>query len=112
MEEAGMEDCDIVAAWSMLTDNGAKPTVGYSEFIAASVDPELLLSSKRLKIIFSLLDRDNDGLVTSEDLDIVLTETSRPLWEDLLNGRNTRNSPRGINFAKFQELVTAASRLT
>jgi Ca2+-binding EF-hand superfamily protein len=38
MEQAGMDYREAEQAWSLLSSNGERERIGYSEFIAASVD--------------------------------------------------------------------------
>ena len=41
-----------------LIDTDGNGTLEYSEFVAASVDRKVLLSDKKLKIAFNMLDKD------------------------------------------------------
>lgn len=41
-----------------LIDTDGNGTLEYSEFIAAAIDRKLLLSDKKLKVAFNMLDKD------------------------------------------------------
>ena len=48
------------------TDNNGK--IDFAEFVAATLDRELLLSNKNLLAAFRTIDRDQDGFITDHEL--------------------------------------------
>jgi len=42
--------------------------IGYTEFLAATLDPLILKDTKKLEPIFSMFDTDNSGFITEENM--------------------------------------------
>ena len=51
-----------------LIDTDGNGTLEYSEFVAASVDRKVLLSDKKLRIAFNMLDKDSSNHISINEL--------------------------------------------
>ena len=52
----------------ILIDTDGNGTLEYSEFIAASIDRKILLSDKKLKAAFNMLDKDASRCISINEL--------------------------------------------
>ena len=74
--EAGMQEvCDVfhldppdLRAMFKASDTNGNGTIDYTEFIAAAFKKDVLLSRKNLEAAFKMLDLDNDGHISKDEL--------------------------------------------
>lgn len=68
-------------------DKDGNGVIDYQEFITAAIDKAALLNQDNLTSAFKLLDRDNSGMITIDELKAVFDTHSNKdehLWEDIM----------------------------
>jgi len=45
-----------------------RETIGYTEFLCAAIDPEVLLSKRNIDMAFKLLDVNDDKVISVEEM--------------------------------------------
>jgi calcium-dependent protein kinase len=82
-------------------DKDRNKYVDYQEFIAAASDKAKLLNLTNLQAAFKLLDRDNSGRISVDEIrevfDTMGTKKDMSLWEDIMNEVD-RDGDRMISF--------------
>jgi calcium-dependent protein kinase len=82
-------------------DKDRNKYVDYQEFIAAASDKAKLLNLTNLQVAFKLLDRDNSGRISVDEIrevfDTMGTKKDMSLWEDIMNEVD-RDGDRMISF--------------
>jgi calcium-dependent protein kinase len=82
-------------------DKDRNKYVDYQEFIAAASDKAKLLNLNNLQVAFKLLDRDNSGRISVDEIrevfDTMGTKKDMSLWEDIMNEVD-RDGDRMISF--------------
>ena len=70
-----------------LIDTDGNGTLEYSEFIAASIDRKILLSDKKLKIAFNMLDKDGSECISLNELKEVFggSNLEDKAWKEIIN---------------------------
>ena len=85
-------------------DKDRNTYVDYQEFIAAASDKAKLLNLSNLQVAFKLLDRDNSGRISVDEIrevfDTMGTKKEMSLWEDIMNEVD-RDGDRMISFKEF-----------
>ena len=69
-----------------LIDTDGNGTLEYSEFIAASIDRKILLSDKKLKVAFTMLDKDGSECISINELKEVFGGNTLPdsSWKEII----------------------------
>ena len=82
-------------------DKDRNKYVDYQEFISAASDKVKLLNLSNLQAAFKLLDRDNSGRISVDEIrevfDTMGTKKDVSLWEDIMNEVD-RDGDRMISF--------------
>ena len=70
-----------------LIDTDGNGTLEYSEFLAAAVDRKVLLSDKKLRVAFNILDRDGSELISIGELKEVFGGDGLPdyAWKEIID---------------------------
>ena len=78
--------------------------IDYSEFLAASLDENRILSTQNLQNTFKLFDRDGSGTITAAELNYVLGDeemTNSPVWNEIIKEADT-NGDGAIDINEFK----------
>ena len=69
-----------------LIDTDGNGTLEYSEFLAASVDRKMLLSDKKLRIAFNMIDKDGSEFISMIELKEVFGGDDLPeaAWKEII----------------------------
>ena len=69
-----------------LIDTDGNGTLEYSEFLAASVDRKILLSDKKLRVAFNMLDKDGSEYISLDELKEVFGGDNLPdtAWKEII----------------------------
>lgn len=92
-------------------DSDGSGKIDYSEFIAASMDREKILTTSRLKEAFNYFDIDGNGRITLEELKEVFNKGSfsdldDDVWKELI-AEADQNKDGEIDFGEFQGMMTS-----
>ena len=86
--------------------------IDYSEFVAASMSKRKFFSEERLKIGFSLFDKDNFGYITIDELKSIFNKgsfanISYSLWNELVKDFCTEDEEvcDKISWERFKEMM-------
>ena len=81
--------------------------IDYSEFVIALTNKRKLLSTENLKQAFSMFDRDGSGLITADEIKMVLgvgKKFSESVWEAAVKEVD-QNSDGKISFEEFEMMM-------
>lgn len=69
-----------------LIDTDGNGTLEYSEFLAASIDRKVLLSDKKLRMAFNILDQDGSEFISLNELKEVFGGDNLPdaSWKEII----------------------------
>lgn len=69
-----------------LIDTDGNGTLEYSEYLAASVDRKILLSDKKLRVAFNMLDKDGSEFISLNELKEVFGGDGLPdaAWKEII----------------------------
>ena len=91
-------------------DKNGDGVVSYDEFIAAAIDKVALLNQKNIKSAFELIDTDNSGFLTVEELKAAFEpeghEKAGELWEDIMFEVDKDNDNK-ISYKEFSDAMTS-----
>ena len=101
-----MNEAEIEMLFKNLDDNGSGG-IDYTEFIAASLNREVLLNDKKISACFSLFDRDKSGKISLVEFKNKFQKSggiNDTSWEKILNEADT-NGDGEIDFEEFKVLL-------
>eukprot|EP00357_Protocruzia_adherens_P037149 CAMPEP_0115013246 /NCGR_PEP_ID=MMETSP0216-20121206/25280_1 /TAXON_ID=223996 /ORGANISM="Protocruzia adherens, Strain Boccale" /LENGTH=489 /DNA_ID=CAMNT_0002382581 /DNA_START=173 /DNA_END=1642 /DNA_ORIENTATION=+ len=81
-----------------LNENGV---IDYSEFVAAAMDREFIVSEERLQTAFTLFDSDKNGKLSEEDLKIILGDANVSEIVKTVD----KDGDGEISFAEFSDMM-------
>lgn len=102
---------EVVEQVLQAADMDGSGFIDFTEFIAGSMSPKVLLSKRRLQQAFRSLDRDGSGAITLMELRSGLgLEDNHELWDKLANEVD-QNGDGEIDLDEFTKLMLKASGL-
>ena len=105
-EEEAREVVEQVLAAADMDGSGF---IDFTEFVAGSMSPKVLLSKRRLEQAFKSLDRDGSGAITLAELRTGLgLESNQELWEKLASEVD-QNGDGEIDQEEFTKMMMKAS---
>ena len=81
--------------------------VNHTEFVAAAIDREKLLTKQRIEACFKLFDKDNSGTITKSELKLMLgggKKMDDQIWNDLIKEVDI-NGDGEIEFSEFKDML-------
>ena len=90
-------------------DKDGNGVIDYSEFITAAIDKAAVLNKDNLKSAFKMLDTDDSGMITVDELKAVFDahgDKDEDLWKDIMNEVD-KNHDNQINFEEFTDVMTS-----
>jgi Ca2+-binding EF-hand superfamily protein len=76
-------------------DKDRNGVIDYTEFITAAIDKVAVLNKKNLISAFQLIDTDNSGMITIDELKAVFDSSGdkkdESLWEEIMKEVDTNN---------------------
>lgn len=82
--------------------------IDYTEFITAAIDKASMLNKENLLAAFQLIDRDNSGMITIDELQDAFDShkaKDAQLWEDIMKEVD-KNNDNKISIDEFMEAMT------
>ncbi len=91
-------------------DKDGNGVIDYTEFITGAIDKATMLSKQNLISAFKLIDRDNSGMITIDELKAVFggnhaDEKDENLWIDIMKEVD-KNNDNQISFEEFTDVMT------
>merc|ERR1740138_1893039 len=86
-------------------DSDRSGSIGYTEFLAASLDRRFLAEDDICRIAFQVFDQNSDGLISQEDLTNVLDRGKPRAASDAIMKEADRNGDGNIDFHEFMALM-------
>mmetsp|Transcript_43143 Transcript_43143/g.97269 ORF Transcript_43143/g.97269 Transcript_43143/m.97269 type:complete len:505 (-) Transcript_43143:251-1765(-) len=86
-------------------DSDRSGSIGYTEFLAASLDRKFLAEDDICRIAFQVFDQNSDGLISQEDLTNVLDRGKPRAASDAIMKEADRNGDGNIDFHEFMALM-------
>ena len=90
-------------------DKDGNGAIDYQEFITAAINKVAILSKPTLQAAFKVLDYDNSGMITKDDLKAVFDthgdKKDESLWLSIIEEVDT-NKDNQISFDEFYEAMT------
>lgn len=99
-----MKDDQIETMMSEL-DYNQNHEIDYSEFIAATIDPELLNDEQTLRGLFNQFDLDNDGTIDRDELVKTFSKFGKNITVeeiDIILQEHDKDRNGNIQFEEFQ----------
>jgi len=94
-------------------DKDGNGVIDYAEFLTGAIDKASLLSKQNLLDAFKLLDSDNSGMISVDELkqafDTHGDKKDEALWLEIMREVD-KNGDNEISFEEFQEAMTALLR--
>ena len=94
-------------------DKDGNGVIDYTEFITAAIDKAAMLSKKNLISAFQLLDLDNSGMITVDELKQVFdhhgeegVKKDEDLWAEIMDEVD-KNKDNQISFEEFTDAMTS-----
>ncbi len=90
-----------------LIDNDNNGYIEYEEFIRASINKEILLTEKNLKTAFNMFDKDKSGLITTDELKLVLgqdSNISEKVWKQMISNID-ENGDGELSYEEFRDMM-------
>ena len=84
-------------------------TVGYNQYIAASLESNVYMQEEKLLQAFNIIDSDHSGKISNAELKNVLTGSTSPIkgatiYDRLINEVD-RNGDGEVDFSEFCEMM-------
>ncbi len=89
-------------------DSNKNNQIDYSEFVAAAIDKQMIITRESLKACFSLFDINQDGSISIKEFRQMLEgETKRPDedWSRMITEVTKDPNREEINFVEFEQLL-------
>lgn len=91
-------------------DKDGNGVIDYTEFITGAIDKNTMLSKQNLLSAFKLIDGDNSGLITIDELKAVfggshVDEKDENLWTEIM-AEVDKNNDNQISFEEFTDVMT------
>ena len=83
--------------------------IDYSEFLAAAIDRNKLLSIERLEAAFNAFDKDRNGKISAEELKLMLESNQKleiSAYSKLI-GEVDQNGDEMVDFKEFKDMMLA-----
>ncbi len=97
----------------MSLDKDGNGVIDYTEFITGAIDKVTLLNKKNLETAFKLLDVDNSGMITVEELKLAFDtqgdKKDESLWLEIMREVD-QNGDNEISYEEFSEAMTEILR--
>lgn len=91
-------------------DQNGDGVVSYDEFIAAAINKVALLNEKNIQSVFRLIDSDNSGTISVEELKAVFEpeghEKDAELWIEIMEEVD-KDGDNVISYREFLDAMTA-----
>lgn len=91
-------------------DKNGDGVVSYDEFITAAVDKVALLNQKNILSAFQLIDTDNSGTITIEELQAAFEPDGKKkgsdLWREIM-AEVDKDGDNTISYKEFSDCMTA-----
>ncbi|KAL4470266.1 hypothetical protein ABPG74_011877 [Tetrahymena malaccensis] len=90
-----------------VVDKNQSGEIDYSEWVAATINRENLLSKQRLELAFKMFDQDGSGTVTKDELKQMfqgMGNVDDKVWKQLLNEVDD-NGDGQISYKEFKEMM-------
>lgn len=100
-------DSDDLDAMIGTLDNNQSGAIDYTEFVAAAIDREKLLSKQRIEACFRLFDKDKSGTISKTELKVMFGGNNKVddnVWTDLIKEVDI-NGDGEIEFSEFKEML-------
>ena len=98
------EEIDILINKQDINQSGF---IDYTEFVAAAIDREKLLTKQRIEACFELFDKDNSGKITKDELKVMLGVNQKvddTIWNDLIKEVDL-NGYGEIELSEFKDML-------
>jgi calcium-dependent protein kinase len=90
-------------------DRDGNGVIDYTEFITAAIEKSTMLNKQNLISAFKMIDQDNSGLITVDELKAVFDnhgdKKDQKLWEDIMREVDS-NKDNNISFEEFTDAMT------
>lgn len=90
-------------------DKDGNGVIDYTEFITAAINKVAVLNQKNLISAFQIIDTDNSGMITIDELKQVFDNSGdkkdESLWEDIMKEVD-QNNDNQISFEEFKDAMT------
>lgn len=89
-------------------DYNRNQEINYTEFLAATIDPNILKEESRLKGIFNLFDVDNSGEITIDNMVQTFSKFGRNISKEEINQvleKHDKSHQGSINFEEFKQMI-------
>ena len=91
-------------------DKDGNGVIDYTEFITGAIDKAVMLSKLNLQAAFKLIDRDNSGMITLDELKAVFggghgDDKDESLWIEIMSEVD-KNNDNQISFDEFTDVMT------
>lgn len=90
-------------------DKDGNGVIDYTEFITGAIDKVALLNKKNLEAAFKMLDVDNSGMITVDELKAVFDthgdKKDETLWLEIMKEVD-KNNDNQISFEEFTDVMT------
>ena len=90
-------------------DKDGNGYIDYTEFITAAIDKAAFLNRENLRAAFKVIDTDNSGMITVEELKSVFDthgDKDDNLWQDIMKEVD-QNNDNQISFEEFMNAMTS-----
>ena len=91
-------------------DRNGDGVIDFTEFITAAIDKAFILSKDNLAAAFKMIDKDNSGMITIEELKAAFDnhgEKDESLWQEIMEEVDSNKD----NQISFDEFINAMSSL-
>jgi calcium-dependent protein kinase len=88
-------------------DNDGSGSIDYTEFVAAAMDKEKVLTKQRIEYCFQLFDKDKSGQISKDELKNMLggaDNISDEVWAELIKEVDA-NGDGEIGFNEFRDML-------
>jgi len=89
-------------------DKDGNGMIDYTEFITAAIDKAAIINKNNLRAAFNMIDKDNSGTITVEELKAVFDshgEKDESLWKEIMDEVD-KNNDNVISFDEFMDVMT------
>ena len=98
----------VVDKMMALVDTNQNGTIDYSEFVMATINKEHLLNRQKLEVAFRMIDKDNSGTITIDEIKTMFggknSQITDDMWREMVNEFDS-NSDGEISLSEFKEMM-------
>lgn len=87
-------DPHLYEDWMKTLDLDGNGVIDYTEFITAAIDKTVMLNKSNLEAAFKMIDTDNSGLITIEELKAAFDTAGKKdenLWKEIMKEVDKNN---------------------